>query len=348
MDSDTGAAKKRSDTGTIKSLADFALPFPTCLVISYLIMPIFLPFFFHKGFTPVNRCFVFIYSSFLWKTILFRLTIVRWNSWRTMVIVETIFIPQMLKGTRQFRGSDISPLVLKRIAMIIRGEERREEGEKKKKKNEGRKNATKRDIVPLLSKPAECRPNFSAALPIYILYIKIGGFTLLDMRVFRIYTYTYIFLQRECTPSNVSLARSEERGKTVAPYFPPFYFSPIPSFTLFPGIPLFFSLPRPPRPLFLRTFCRWWMEKVKTWPVSERVRKVCICVCVYVCGVEDASDDRWIFRKGFTKLRVSSVFLSPLLPFLWFMNELKYTRTPPSIIPSLFYLTRRKDIEDRF
>ena len=49
-----------------------------------------------------------------------------------MVIVETIFIPQMLKGTRRFRESDISPLVLKRIAMIIRGEERREEGEKKK------------------------------------------------------------------------------------------------------------------------------------------------------------------------------------------------------------------------
>lgn len=343
MDSDTGAAKKRSDTGTIKSLADFALPFPTCLVISYLIMPIFLPFFFHKGFTPVNRCFVFIYSSFLWKTILFRLTIVRWNSWRTMVIVETIFIPQMLKGTRQFRGSDISPLVLKRIAMIIRGEERREEGEKKKKKNEGRKNATKRDIVPLLSKPAECRPNFSAALPIYILYIKIGGFTLLDMRVFRIYTYTYIFLQRECTPSNVSLARSEERGKTVAPYFPPFCFSPIPSFTLFPGIPLFFSLPRPPRPLFLRAFCRWWMEKVKTWPVSERVRKVCMCMCVCV-----ESRMRAMIGEFSGKALPNCEFLSPLPPFLWFMNELKYTRTPPSIIPSLFYLTRRKDIEDRF
>lgn len=264
-----------------------------------------------------------------------------------MVIVETIFIPQMLKGTRPISRERYfsSRSETNRNDNSGRGEKR---GEKKKKKNEWRKNATKRDIVPLLSKPAECRPNFSAALPIYILYIKIGGFTLLDMRVFRIYTYTYIFLQRECTPSNVSLARSEERGKTVAPYFPPFCFSPIPSFTLFPGIPLFFSLPRPPRPLFLRAFCRWWMEKVKTWPVSERVRKVCICVCVYVCGVEGASDDRWIFRKGFTKLRVSSVFLSPLLPFLWFMNELKYTRTPPSIIPSLFYLTRRKDIEDRF
>lgn len=48
MDSDTGAAKKRSDTrGTIKSLADFALAFPTCLVvISYLIVPIFFFFFF--------------------------------------------------------------------------------------------------------------------------------------------------------------------------------------------------------------------------------------------------------------------------------------------------------------
>lgn len=134
--------------------------------------------------------------------------------------------------------------------------------------------------MPLLSKPAECRPNFSAALPIYILYIKIGGFTLLDMRVFRIYTYTYIFLQRECTPSNVSLARSEERGKTVAPYFPPFCFSPIPSFTLFPGIPLFFSLPRPPRPLFLRAF---WMVDGKgenlagEWKGEESVY-VCVCV----------------------------------------------------------------------
>lgn len=199
--------------------------------------------------------------------------------------------------------------------------------------------------MPLLSKPAECRPNFSAALPIYILYIKIGGFTLLDMRVFRIYTYTYtyIFLQRERTPSNVSLARSEERGKTVAPYFPPFYFSPIPSFTLFPGIPLFFSLPRPPRPLFLRTFCRWWMEKVKTWPVSERVRKVCMCMCVCV-----ESRVRAMIGEFSGKALPNCEFLSPLPPFLWFMNELKYTRTPPSIIPSLFYLVRRKDIEDRF
>lgn len=181
--------------------------------------------------------------------------------------------PQMLRGTRQFRGSDISSFARKRIAMITGGrrDEIKGEGEKKEK------NATKRDIVPLLSKPAECGPNFSAALPIYILYIKIGGFTLLDMRVFRV--YVYIFSQRECTPSNVSLARPEERGKTVAPYFPPFCFSPIPSFTLFPGIPLFFSLLRSLHPLFLRAFCRWWMEKVKTWPVSERMRKVCVCVC---------------------------------------------------------------------
>lgn len=230
--------------------------------------------------------------------------------------------PQMLRGTRQFRGSDISSFARKRIAMITGGrrDEIKGEGEKKEK------NATKRDIVPLLSKPAECGPNFSAALPIYILYIKIGGFTLLDMRVFRV--YVYIFLQRECTPSNVSLARPEERGKTVAPYFSPFCFSPIPSFTLFPGIPLFFSLLRSLHPLFLRAFCRWWMEKVKTWPVSERMRKVCVCVCV-----EGASDDRWIFRKGSTELRVSSVFLSPLLPSL----ARERTRTLHSSLPFLCY-----------
>lgn len=65
MDSDTGAAKKRSDTGTIKSLADFALPFPTCLVISYLIMPIFLPFFFSQGFhsgESMLRFYLFLVS----------------------------------------------------------------------------------------------------------------------------------------------------------------------------------------------------------------------------------------------------------------------------------------------
>lgn len=217
--------------------------------------------------------------------------------------------PQMLRGTRQFRGSDISSFARKRIAMITGGRRDEIKGEGGKKE----KNATKRDIVPLLSKPAECGPNFSAALPIYILYIKIGGFTLLDMRVFRV--YVYIFLQRECTPSNVSLARPEERGKTVAPYFPPFCFSPIPSFTLFPGIPLFFSLLRSLHPLFLRAFCRWWMEKVKTWPVSERMRKVCVCVWRVRAMIGEFSG------KAPPNCEFRACF-SPLSCLLWLVNGL--------------------------
>lgn len=78
MDSDTGAAKKRSDTrGTIKSLADFALAFPTCLVvISYLIVSIF----FFSSF-PLDELLL-IYSSFPWITVSFRYDVACDETWK--------------------------------------------------------------------------------------------------------------------------------------------------------------------------------------------------------------------------------------------------------------------------
>ena len=141
--------------------------------------------------------------------------------------------------------------------------------------------------------------------------------------------------------------------KNRGPVFSAFLFFTNPILYSFSRYPPFFLPPSssPPSvsPRFLPLVDGKGENLAGEWKGEESVHMcVCVCVCVYMCGVEGASDDRWIFRKDFTKLRVSSVFLSPLLPFLWFMNELKYTRTPPSIIPSLFYLTRRKDIEDRF
>lgn len=76
MDSDTGAAKKRSDTrGTIKSLADFALAFPTCLVvISYRAD------FFFSSF-PLDELLL-IYSSFPWITVSFRYDVACDETWK--------------------------------------------------------------------------------------------------------------------------------------------------------------------------------------------------------------------------------------------------------------------------
>lgn len=68
----------------------------------------------------------------------------------------------------------------------------------------------------------------------------------------------------------------------------------------------------------------------KRWKLGRWVRGWGKCVCV---SVEGASDDRWIFRKGSTELRVSSVFLSPLLPSL----ARERTRTLHSSLPFLCY-----------
>lgn len=146
--------------------------------------------------------------------------------------------------------------VRERVAIRQQGkrDEIKKEREKERKKRTKGEDATKRDIVPLLSKSAECRPNFSAALPIYILYIKIGGFTLLDMRVFRIYvytytyTYTYIYIlaARMYPSSNVSLARPEERGKTVARIFRLSVFHQSHPLLFFPVSPFFLPPPFSP------------------------------------------------------------------------------------------------------
>lgn len=84
--------------------------------------------------------------------------------------------------------------------------------------------------------------------------------------------------------------------KNRGPYFPPFCFSPIPSFTLFPSIPLF-SLPVLSALCFSALFAAGgW----KRWKLGRWVREGGKREGVWrECGVEGASDDRWIFRKGF-------------------------------------------------
>lgn len=92
--------------------------------------------------------------------------------------------------------------------------------------------------------------------------------------------------------------------KNRGPVFSAFLFFTNPILYSFSRYPPFFLPPSssPPSvsPRFLPLVDGKGENLAGEWKGEESVY-----VYVCVCGVEGASDDRWIFRKGFTKLRVS-------------------------------------------
>lgn len=154
------------------------------------------------------------------------------------------------------------------------------------------------------------------------------------------HTHIYISLQRECTPRQTFLSPGQRNVEKPWPVFSAFLFFTNPILYSFSRYPLFFSLPRSLRPLFLRAFCRWWMEKVKTWPVSERVESVfgVVCVCVYVC-VESRALARMIgeFSGKAYQVLPNCEFRACLSP-LSFLFVREYT-LHPSFPPFLIHLS---------
>lgn len=133
------------------------------------------------------------------------------------------------------------------------------------------------------------------------------------MRVFNVYMCIYIYSCSENVPRQTFLSPGQRNVEKPWPVFSAFLFFTNPILYSFSQYPPFFP-PRPLRALFLRAFCRWWMEKVKTWPVSTRGWKARGCLA----RVRSRGCERWSvnFQKRLPVLRANRVCPPPSPSFL--------------------------------